>query len=173
MGVATSQTKSRQGDEIDAQVREVLTLLATVMRGMKKGGGPKHEEVKAAFEAGELNDRHIAPLLALTMAGPLSVGELAGQLGLTPGTTSMLVGELNRAGLVERREDDDDRRRTIVSVGEEHRKEIEPWTREILSPMRQALEQLPAAKRAGFMEGLRALAAASAAVPGVGSPGDC
>ena len=78
----------------------------------------KHDELRDAFEKSELGERHVAPLVALVIGGPASVSELAERIGQTPATTSLLVGELSRAGFVERREDDADRRRTIVSIDE-------------------------------------------------------
>jgi hypothetical protein len=40
------------------------------------------------------------------------------EAGLTSATTSLLTGELDRAGFLDRREDNNDRRRTIVSLPE-------------------------------------------------------
>jgi DNA-binding MarR family transcriptional regulator len=87
----------------------------------------------------------------------MSVTELADRLGLKLATTSLLVGELSRAGLVDRTEDENDRRRKIVSLNEGFRKIAEPEVQERLGPFRRTLERLKPAERAHFMEGMRVL----------------
>jgi DNA-binding MarR family transcriptional regulator len=77
---------------------------------------------------------------------------------LTLGTTSLLVGELSRAGLVERREDEADRRRTIVSVAEEHAKVMRPVIDETLAPLSRALGRMKPAQRAAFIDALTIVA---------------
>jgi DNA-binding MarR family transcriptional regulator len=150
-------TTKRGASAGDAE--ELLNLLTGVFRLLKKraGGSPKHEELRLAFEQGELGDRHVSPLIALIIGGPASVGELAERIGLTLGTTSLLVGELSRAGLVERREDDRDRRRTIVSISEPVAAVMRPWLRETLKPLGRSLDRMSATQRAHFMDGLRIL----------------
>jgi DNA-binding MarR family transcriptional regulator len=50
------------------------------------------------------------------VAGPTTVSELARRLDMTTAHTSLVVGDLARAGLVQRDHDDIDRRRVIVSL---------------------------------------------------------
>jgi DNA-binding MarR family transcriptional regulator len=151
---------------------ELLTLLSSVMIGLKKKpveDDPKHQELHRAFEESELGERHIAPLIALGLGGPASVSELAGRIGLTPATTSLLVGELSRAGLVQRREDEADRRRTIVSIDESIEEVLRPSLEGTLTPLARGLERMSAAQRAQLMDGLRILAEEIARSPGNGS----
>jgi DNA-binding MarR family transcriptional regulator len=96
-------------------------------------------------------------LFSLARGGPTSVGELAARLSLAPATVSLLVNDLSRAGLVERREDDRDRRRTIVSVPEEHRRLLGRLADERLALVRRTLERLEPEARANFVDGLRIL----------------
>jgi DNA-binding MarR family transcriptional regulator len=96
-------------------------------------------------------------MLAVAAAEPLSVSELSRRLGLGLSTTSALVGDLSRAGLLERSEDDEDRRRTIVRLHDEHRAAILRWRQDSLAPLRATLERLGPDARAGFMEGWRVL----------------
>src|SRR5690242_2451579 len=97
---------------------ELLQLLRVIVRGFRHGSmaEPIEEPLRRAAEAGTLGKRHFPVLLSLALEGPATVSELAGRVALAPATTSLLVNELSRAGLVERREDDTDRRRTIVSL---------------------------------------------------------
>ena len=156
---AKTSTKTRAGGSTDEEVRELLVLLSSVLIALKKhpGKGSKDDEMRKAFETSELGDRHVAPLVALIISGPASVSELAERIGLTLGTTSLLVGELSRAGLVERREDESDRRRTIVSIQESFEEVMRPSLEEILRPLASGLDRMSAAQRAHFMDGMRIL----------------
>jgi DNA-binding MarR family transcriptional regulator len=69
----------------------------------------------------------------------------------------MLANELNRAGLLERREDDQDRRRTILSVPDEHRAVIEEHARHRIAPLQRALDRLGKHHSEQLLEALRIL----------------
>src|SRR6266576_854145 len=154
MAIATEKKRKSRGSSLDEQVRELIGLFAGILKGLKTDREEeKPEELQRAFEEGSLGERHFPPLIVLSLEGPMSVSELADRVGLTVATTSLLVGELSRAGLVERSEDEDDRRRTIVSLSEEIRKVAEPRIQEHLQPFRRTLERLSPAAREHFMEG--------------------
>jgi DNA-binding MarR family transcriptional regulator len=140
------------GDDLD----ELSGLIWETLHALKRAGEAPAELHEAALRA-SLGPRHAPPLLAVAAAEPLSVSELARRLGLGLSTTSTLVGELSRAGLVQRAEDDTDRRRTIVRLHDDHRAAITSWRAESLAPLRATLEALPDRARAGFMEGWRLL----------------
>ena len=76
-------------------------------------------------------------------AEPISVSELAKRLGLLLSSTSTIVGELSRAGLLERAEDEHDRRRTIVRVHEDYRAAMEGWLEIALAPIRDGVLAIP------------------------------
>jgi DNA-binding MarR family transcriptional regulator len=151
------------------ELHELVQLLATISRRMRGGAVPP--ALAQAFRSGSLGPRHMPPLFSLAKAGPSSVGELAERLALAPATVSLLVNELSRAGLVERREDDDDRRRTIVSVPEEQRRLLLRLARERLGLIERTLARLEPEARAHFVEGLRVLAEESAAMVGEAETG--
>jgi DNA-binding MarR family transcriptional regulator len=156
----TAKTRTQAREASFKEATELLTLLSGLMIGLKKKpseGDPRHQELHKAFEESELGERHIAPLIALGLGGPASVSELAGRIGLTPATTSLLVGELSRAGLVQRREDESDRRRTIVSIEESIEEVVRPSLDETLRPLARGLGRMSAAQRAQLMDGLRIL----------------
>jgi DNA-binding MarR family transcriptional regulator len=158
MSTAAEKKRSDRTTSVDAQVRELLGLFAGILKGLKQDREEeKPAELQRAFDEGSLGERHFPPLIVLSLEGPLSVSELADRIGLTVATTSLLAGELSKAGLVERREDERDRRRTIVSLTEEIRKIAEPRIQEHLQPFKRALERLSPQARAHFMEGMRAL----------------
>ncbi len=111
-----------------------------------------------AFQENGLGNRHLTVIMTLAMAGPMSVSVLADRISLAPSTTSLLVNELARAGLVERDEDEKDHRRRIVHLPDARFRELESLARERLKPIKRTLERLGPAEREQFMNGLRVLA---------------
>jgi DNA-binding MarR family transcriptional regulator len=116
-------------------------------------------ELIAAAEGAGLGPRHVAPIFTLAFAGEaaLSVSQLAQRIGLSLATTSQLLGELSRAGLVERAEDERDRRRTLVRIPDAYRPHIEAMLNDDIAPMQRALERLSPQARQHFLEGFRVL----------------
>jgi DNA-binding MarR family transcriptional regulator len=155
--MATDSSKGRNSKAtVENDLEELSGLLWETLHALKRAGGAPLELREAAIRA-SLGPRHAPPLLAVAAAEPLSVSELSRRLGLGLSTTSTLVGQLSRAGLVEREEDDADRRRTIVRLHDDYRAAIASWRFESLAPLRATLETLPQEARAGFMEGWRLL----------------
>jgi hypothetical protein len=68
-----------------------------------------------------------------------------------------LVGELSRAGLLDRTEDESDRRRTLGRLNERYSADAGAWLRERLDPFGRTLERLSPAARANFLDGWRIL----------------
>jgi DNA-binding MarR family transcriptional regulator len=141
---------------VEEDVRDLLRLFPRVVRSLRRCSPP--EPLRQAFEAGTLGPRHIPVLFSLALEGPATVSELAGRIALAPATTSLLVNELSRAQLVDRREDDNDRRRTIVSLPDELRPLMEVRAQEHAEPLRRTLERLQPEARAHFIAGCRILA---------------
>src|SRR5271163_2515094 len=111
---------------IEEDLDELSSLLSETIRGLKNASPPP-PELQDAVARGALGPRHMPALLAVAAAGPLSVSELARRLGLGLSTTSAIVGQLNRAGLLERAEDETDRRRTIVRLHSAYNGVIGEW----------------------------------------------
>jgi DNA-binding MarR family transcriptional regulator len=155
----TGTASARRNRSLDESVRELAALLGRVVHNLKQRGGPPPEAVQAAFETGSLAPRHMPVVIAVALEGSMNVSEVAERIGLSVATTSLLVGELSRAGLLARAEDDRDRRRTIVTLADEHREALTTWTHDIVvQPIRRTLERLSPKARASFLEGLRTLA---------------
>ena len=134
-----------------------LTSLFPVTLHDLKSAVPAPMPMRDAMERASLGKRHASALLAVAAVEPISVSELAKRLGLLLSSTSTIVGELSRAGLLERAEDDRDRRRTIVRVHEEYRQAMAGWLEVAFAPIRHTLERLSPQARAHFMEGWRIL----------------
>jgi DNA-binding MarR family transcriptional regulator len=152
-------------DPLDADLRDLTMLLPQILRTLRSGigGVDMPAELRSLFLDTPLGPRHIPALAYVAMDGPLSVSELANALQLRLTAASQIVGELARAGLVERREDENDRRRTIVEVDPSARPEIDRWLESRTRPMRQALTQLRSTERRAFLKALRLLASELAA----------
>lgn len=153
---ATSDPGSPVSEEIEDGARELMRLIARLIRHTKVGMN-RTRDMSDLLQNAELGPRHMAPMLALATTGPLPVGELADALGLSPATVSQLVNELDRAGIFERRQDEGDRRRTIVSLREPHRSTIERCATAQLAPLRDTLEALTPAARECFLRGFQVM----------------
>jgi DNA-binding MarR family transcriptional regulator len=138
--------------ELEELARSIRPIIGTL-----KHRGPPPGMFEEAFCEGELGPRHGPVLMAIAFEGQLSVSELAERLDLSLSTTSLLVGELSRAGLVSRTEDDRDRRRTLVALADGYREAAEEWLQARLTPLRRTLERLSPEARAGFLKGWRIL----------------
>jgi DNA-binding MarR family transcriptional regulator len=150
--MASVRTKTVSSKSVEQGLDELASLLGETFRGLKQSSPPP-QELREAAARGSLGPRHMPALLAVAAAGPLSVSELARRLGLGLSTTSAIVGQLSRAGLLERAEDDSDRRRTIVRLQDEHSEVIGGWAKQALAPLRHTLERLTPRARAQFIEG--------------------
>jgi DNA-binding MarR family transcriptional regulator len=151
-----SKTRAEPQPSVEDDLIELTALLPITLHDLKSAV-PAPMPMRDAMERSGLGKRHASALLAVAAAEPVGVSELAKRLGLLLSSTSTIVGELSRAGLLERAEDDRDRRRTIVRVHEDFRNAMEEWLEVALAPIRHTLERLSPEARAFFMEGLRIL----------------
>jgi DNA-binding MarR family transcriptional regulator len=156
MPVKPSETPAQRSTDHTADAAMVASLLTSSVWNLKSAGRPP-QELREAVERAALGKRHGRALLGVAAAGPISVSDLAKRLGLLLSTTSTLVGELSRAGLLVRTEDEDDRRRTIVCLHEDYREAMSAWLELSLQPIRETLARLSPAAREHFIDGLRLL----------------
>jgi DNA-binding MarR family transcriptional regulator len=152
----TTTTKAESAIPEHDDFIELLTLFGETIAGLKQSVPPP-PAVLSILERSELSARHVAPLMTIALSGPLSVSDLARRLGHTLPTTSTLVGQLSRAGLVERAEDEHDRRRTIVRVHDDYAEQIASWSESAFGPLQATLHRLSPQARANFMAGWRIL----------------
>ena len=135
---------------VDDATRELLLLMPRLV------GRAKRLPVPPEIQSMTLGPRHLSLLALLLFDGPLTVNELAARLEVAPTTASLMIGELSRKGVVERREDDNDRRRRIVSVATAKRPAIEAWLGRSAEAWRKALDPLTPSQRELVVETLRA-----------------
>lgn len=138
------------GLSVDDGIRTLLLLMPRLV------GRTKRLPVPEALKSLDLAPRHLSLLAYLLFDGPLTVTELAARLEVAPTTVSLMVGELSRKGVVERREDDSDRRRTIVALAEGNRPAVDAWLSRGARAWRTALAPLTPAERALFIRTLQA-----------------
>jgi DNA-binding MarR family transcriptional regulator len=143
---------------MSSDAEELRLALRAVLRGLH--GRHRLSPELLDLLAGEppLGRRHVALLDAVAGQGGRSVGELAGELGLTLPAASKLARDLEEHGLVSRREDEADRRRTVLELDDARRPLVEAWVDARDRPFRKALESLEAGERDALVRGLRALA---------------
>jgi DNA-binding MarR family transcriptional regulator len=138
-------------------LRKLVQLFPQVSRGLRR------RQLPVVVDAAALGPRHSAALSLLRERGPMSVGAIAGELGLTLATVSGIITDTERAGFVERTTDPEDRRRTIVSLVPQQRAAVSSWIDGASAPMERALDRLSPDERASFVKAMTFLEAELAA----------
>ncbi len=153
-------TPSGAGAAVDASIEHALQdvlhrvpAVVALLRRME----PPPATLRDIFDAHELGPRHSRVLMVVAFHGELSVSEVAEHLDISLPAASLLVGELDRAGLLMRVEDSRDRRRTLVRVRSAYQPAALAWLEQRVAPWRATLSRLSSRDRAGFVEGWRIL----------------
>ncbi|TNY36744.1 MarR family winged helix-turn-helix transcriptional regulator [Thermomonospora catenispora] len=137
------------GPSVPEAVRTLLLLMPRVVGRLKRTPVPE------TLRSLDLAPRHLSLLSYLIFDGPLTVTGLAERLEVAPTTVSLMVSELSRKGVVERREDDSDRRRTIVSIAPAHQDAVNAWLAKGVRAWSRAVEPLTPEQRRMFIETLQ------------------
>jgi MarR family transcriptional regulator, organic hydroperoxide resistance regulator len=98
-------------------------------------------------------------LISLAIEGPGTVSELAQRLDMTGAHASLVVGELARAGLVERDHDERDRRLIIVSIPEAAKPALAEMRKRHAAPPLRFLGELQEGEADRFIDHLTRLIA--------------
>ncbi|MBF4997160.1 MarR family transcriptional regulator [Nocardia sp. BSTN01] len=138
------------GLSLDDSVRAMVLLMPRLV------GRAKRLPVPEALRSFDLAPRHLSLLTYVLFDGPLPVNELARRLEVAPTTVSLMIGDLSRQGVLERRTDDNDRRRTLVAIADAHRTAVADWLGGADRGWRAALGPLTAEQRALVITTLRA-----------------
>lgn len=142
------------GAGVDDAVRELLLLMPRMV------GRAKKLPVPEALRSLDLAPRHLSLLSCLLLDGPMTVNQLAARLRVAPTTASLLIGDLSRKGVLERREDEADRRRRIVAIAPAQESAITAWLAPGATAWRTALAPLTPEQRRLFVDTLLAYEAA-------------
>ncbi|WP_340688756.1 MarR family transcriptional regulator [Amycolatopsis coloradensis] len=136
--------------EVDDAVRALLLLMPRMV------GRAKRIKIPEELQSLSLAPRHLSLLSYLLFDGPMTVNELAERLEVAPTTVSLMVGELTKKDVLDRREDETDRRRRIVAIAEPMRPAIDGWLAQGARAWQKALTPLTPAERRVFIDTLRA-----------------
>jgi DNA-binding MarR family transcriptional regulator len=139
---------STDGLGLKDAVRTALLLLPRVIGRVKRA--PRPPELADCA----LAPRHLSLFSYLLFDGPMPVNELAKCLEVAPATVSLMIGELSRQGMLDRREDPEDRRRTIVSIPPDRLGAVEAWLASSTRAWSTALEPLTPEQRRLFVDTL-------------------
>lgn len=132
--------------DVDEAIRRLLLLVPRMV------GRVKRIQVPEALQSMALAPRHLSLLSCLLFDGPLTVNDLAARLEVAPTTVSLMVGDLSRKDILERREDPDDRRRRIISITDSMRPAITQWLSPGATAWRKALAPLTPDQRQLFVD---------------------
>lgn len=136
---------------------ELIRLAARFLRHAQAKRAAVPSGVTELLQSNGLGHRHMPVLIGLAMHGPQTVGVLAERIALAPASTSQLVNELRRAGLVSRTTDPADRRRAVIAIDDALRPEIAALAEARARPLRATLARLSPDDRAAFLRGWRVL----------------
>jgi DNA-binding MarR family transcriptional regulator len=154
---------TRRDESFADCLRKLVQLFPQVSRGLRRRQLPA-----AVADDAALGPRHSAALSLLRERGPMSVGRMARELGLTLATVSGIITDAERAGFVERAPDPEDRRRTIVSLVPTQRAAVSSWIDGASAPMQRVLDRLSPDERASFVKAMTFLEAELNADPTCG-----
>jgi DNA-binding MarR family transcriptional regulator len=142
-------------DEIK-RLMEAILEFSSLLRRPEPPGDSKLA-LGRIVEAHSLERRHASALLTIALYGPLAVSELAQRSHVSLKTASLIAVELERAGLIDRREDPVDRRRTILTPAKAKEQAIREALDNRAARLQRALNLLTPAQREGLIIGLQLL----------------
>jgi DNA-binding MarR family transcriptional regulator len=110
-------------------------------------------------QAGSQGERHISALISLAIMGPATISELAQRTEMSTAHASLVVGELARAGLVDRDHDERDRRRIVVSLSSAAKPAVAEMRKRNAAPLLRFLSELDDDEAERFIDQLDRLVA--------------
>ncbi len=139
-----------EAETLQECLRKLVQLLPQVTRGLRR-------HVPAGAHEGKLGPGHGVALSLLSEHGPLTISQLAAELGLTLPTVSGIIADVEQAGFVERSADPEDRRRTIVTLRPQRGDAVAAWLDDATAPLARALDKLRPDERVAFLKGMTLL----------------
>lgn len=158
-----TEPEAEAGSRLSAE-EAVRAMLVTLPRLVSRA---KRTPVPEQLRSLRLAPRHLSLLSCLIFDGPTSVKDLAARLEVAPTTVSLMVSDLQREGVVERRSDPDDRRRSIVSLTEDPttRAAVDAWLASGARAWRKVFDDLSPQDRATFVRAIQRYEEAVAEAP--------
>lgn len=141
----------------DQQIGQVLESLPVLRRwllvSLNRG--------RVAEGARPLPLSHVRVLVHLCWHGPMTVGKLARDLGVSCSTATECIAELENRGRVVKQRSESDRRRVVVSLTPEARAFATGVLSQRRAVVEAAFQKLSPAERRAFVRGMRLLAGAA------------
>jgi DNA-binding MarR family transcriptional regulator len=135
-------------------IARLAPLLPQLVFAFKRRRGEIPDVLKRAGSQGE---RHISTLISLAIMGPATVSELAQRTEMSTAHASLVVGELARAGLVDRDHDERDRRLIVVSLSSAAKPAVAEMRKRNSAPLLQFLSELDDDEAERFIDHLERL----------------
>jgi DNA-binding MarR family transcriptional regulator len=137
---------------------KLLALAQEIERDLRAIRGHLRRPLEAEIARGNLTGPQQSAVAALLHAGPMSLKELSGRLGLAHSTTSGIVDRLEKQGLVERKVDEADRRLTRIGASKVVRKFVKERMPQLeMHPLVEALRGSKPGKRKAVAAGVKGL----------------
>ena len=157
LGLDADHLESQENlNNAGAYIPRLVPLLPQLLLAYQQRAG----EIPAVLrDAGQLGQRHVGMLITLAISGPMTVSELAQRTRMTVAHASLVVGELARAGLVDRDHDPADRRRIIVSLSDTAKPAVAEMRIRNAKPVISFLSQLDESDAEAFISNLELLLA--------------
>lgn len=143
-----------KGLTVDDAVNAMLLLMPRLV------GMAKRLPMPPALAGLDLAPRHLTMLAHLEHYGPLTVNEIARRLVVEPTTVSLMVSDLDRAGVVDRSADPADGRRRIVRISRSYVAPVHEWLAGNATAWRDAMSRLDSAERETVVSTMLAFEAA-------------
>jgi DNA-binding MarR family transcriptional regulator len=136
------------------QIARLAPLVPQLALAWRRRSG---EIPDALRQAGRHGERHIGMMISLAVEGPATVSALAERLDMSTAHASLVVGELARAGLIERDHDDRDRRVIVVSLSEAAKPAVSEMRKRHAAPLLAFLGELSEDEGDRFIDQLTVL----------------
>ena len=136
----------------DQSDKETLFLLHRVYRALFL-----HHNEEGSRDFQDLSLLQVDALRAVKMHGPLEMGDLAKQMGISPASASTMADRLVKAGCLERIQDETDRRIVKLMLSPAARTKFESMLAHKTAKLSKALEALSVEERRNFITSLTAI----------------
>jgi MarR family transcriptional regulator, organic hydroperoxide resistance regulator len=142
-------TKEQPQSILDAQVERFVATYSDLRRVMGAGFKRAHQQ---GFSATQFM---VMGLMEKAQEGePLTIGWIAGRLGINPATVVRTVDSLEKRGLVQRRRDQQDRRQVFVEFMEAGREARQEMKQRFKTRIRAIFVAMSEEGRASLLRGL-------------------
>lgn len=156
----TARTSRSANEHLDYETKQLLAAIldfTSIQRQSEASERPPSLGIGRALNRHGLAARHTSALLTVALHGPMSVTQLAQRQRIKLKAASLTAVELERAGLLERREDPADRRRTIVAIPKSKERTVNQGLLNRADHVRRTLDRLTPQQRDSLITGLNTL----------------